>query len=272
MPDFVKDATDRNRTSPFAFTGNKFEFRMVGSEDSIGSPNTTLNAIVAEAFCEAADRLEQAEDFDMAVHDLIKEYMTAHQRIIFNGNGYAKEWEEEAARRGLPNIPSMVEAVDTLTTPKAIHLFEKFGIFTEAELHSRAEILYETYAKTINIEALTMIDMANKQIIPAVMRFTKSLADTVLAVKEAGGDASVSAGLLAEITGLLTEMKKAAVHLTEAETKASEMPRGKEQAFYYHDEVMTAMNALRKPADELEKLVDKEYWPFPTYADLLFEV
>ena len=133
LPDFVKDATDRNRTSPFAFTGNKFEFRMVGSEDSIGSPNTTLNAIVAEAFCEAADRLEGAEDFDMAVHDLIKEYMTEHQRIIFNGNGYAREWEEEAARRGLPNIPSMVAAVDTLTTPKAIHLFEKFGYFLRAE-------------------------------------------------------------------------------------------------------------------------------------------
>lgn len=272
LPDFVKDATDRNRTSPFAFTGNKFEFRMVGSEDSIGSPNTTLNAIVAEAFCEAADRLEAAEDFDMAVHDLIKEYMTEHQRIIFNGNGYAKEWEEEAARRGLPNIPSMVEAVDTLTTPKAIHLFEKFGIFTEAELHSRAEILYETYAKTINIEALTMIDMANKQIIPAVIRFTKSLADTTLAVKEAGGDAEVPSELLKEITSRLTETKKAVKHLTEAETKASEMPRGKEQAFYYHDEVVTAMNTLRKPADELEKLVDKEYWPFPTYADLLFEV
>lgn len=272
LPDFVKDATDRNRTSPFAFTGNKFEFRMVGSEDSIGSPNTTLNAIVAEAFCEAADRLEGAEDFEMAVHDLIKEYMTAHQRIIFNGNGYAKEWEEEAARRGLPNIPSMVEAVDTLTTDKSIRLFEKFGIFTEAELRSRAEILYETYAKTINIEALTMIDMANQQIIPAVMRFAKSLADTTLAVKQAGGDDFTSTELLKTVTAKLTETKKAVEALLEAEKQASEMVRGKEQAFFYHDVVMTAMNNLRKPADELEKLVDKEYWPFPTYADLLFEV
>lgn len=272
LPDFVKDATDRNRTSPFAFTGNKFEFRMVGSEDSIGSPNITLNAIVAEAFCEAADRLEQAEDFEMAVHDLIKEYMTEHQRIIFNGNGYAKEWTEEAARRGLPNIPSMVEAVDTLITDKAIHLFEKFEIFTEAELRSRAEILYETYAKTINIEALTMLDMANKPIIPAVVRFSKSLADTTIAVKEAGGDATVSAELLGEVTGKLTEMKKAAIHLQEVEAAASAMGMGKEQAFYYHDKVMTAMNDLRRPADELEKLVDKDFWPFPTYADLLFEV
>ena len=272
LPDFVKDATDRNRTSPFAFTGNKFEFRMVGSEDSIGSPNTTLNAIVAEAFCEAADRLEQAEDFDMAVHDLIKEYMTKHQRIIFNGNGYAPEWQEEAARRGLPNIPSMVEAVDSLITEKSIRLFEKFGIFTEAELRSRAEVLYETYAKTINIEALTMIDMANKQIIPAVMRFAKSLADTSLAVKEAGGDDSVPAELLKTITAKLTETKQAVSHLEEEEKFAFNMSRGKEQAFCYHDKVMAAMNELRRPADELEKLVDKSYWPFPTYADLLFEV
>lgn len=272
LPDFVKDATDRNRTSPFAFTGNKFEFRMVGSEDSIGSPNTTLNAIVAEAFCEAADRLEQAEDFDIAVHDLIKEYMTEHQRIIFNGNGYAKEWEEEAARRGLPNIPSMVEAVDTLITEKSIRLFEKFGIFTEAELRSRAEVLYETYAKTINIEALTMIDMANKQIIPAVMRFAKTLADTSLAVKEAGGDNTVPTELLSAITAKLTETKQAVQHLEKEEKLAFDMPRGKEQAFRYHDKVATAMTELRKPADELEKLVDKEYWPFPTYADLLFEV
>ena len=272
LPDFVKDATDRNRTSPFAFTGNKFEFRMVGSEDSIGSPNTTLNAIVAEAFCEAADRLEGAEDFDMAVHDLIKEYMTAHQRIIFNGNGYARQWEEEAARRGLPNIPSMVEAVDTLTTKKSIKLFEKFGIFTEAELRSRAEVLYETYAKTINIEALTMIDMANKQIIPSVMRYAKALADTTLAVKQAGGDDFTSAELLKGVTEKLTETKKAVDALLEAEKQASSMSRGKEQAFFYHDVVMTAMNNLRKPADELEKMVDKEFWPFPTYADLLFEV
>ena len=263
LPDFVKDATDRNRTSPFAFTGNKFEFRMVGSEDSIGSPNTTLNAIVAEAFCEAADRLEGAEDFDMAVHDLIKEYMTEHQRIIFNGNGYAREWEEEAARRGLPNIPSMVAAVDTLTTPKAIHLFEKFGIFTEAELRSRAEVLYETYAKTINIEALTMVDMANKQIIPAVMKYSKSLADAVIAITEAGGDTYVPTRMLQQITQKLTEMEKASEALLEVEKKASAMERGKEQAFCYHDEVMVAMNALRKPADELEKLVDKKYLAVP---------
>ena len=249
LPDFMKDATDRNRTSPFAFTGNKFEFRMVGYRDSVAAPNVVLNTIVAESFSDACDVLEKAEDFDLAVHDLIKEYMTEHQRIIFNGNGYAREWEEEAARRGLPNIPSMVAAVDTLTTPKAIHLFEKFGIFTEAELRSRAEVLYETYAKTINIEALTMVDMANKQIIPAVMKYSKSLADAVIAITEAGGDTYVPTRMLQQITQKLTEMEKASEALLEVEKKASAMERGKEQAFCYHDEVMVAMNALRKPAD-----------------------
>lgn len=272
LPDFQKDATDRNRTSPFAFTGNKFEFRMVGSSDSIGSPNTILNAIVAEAFCEAADVLEKADDFDMAVHDLIKEYMTKHQRIIFNGNGYSDEWVEEAKRRGLPNIKSMVESVDTLTTEKAIKLFEKFGIFTKAELESRAEILYETYAKTINIEALTMIDMASKQIVPAVISYTKTLADAVLAVKEAGADASVQAELLSEVSVKLKEMKAALSKLQEVEREASAMKNVKAQAYYYKDTVVVAMEALRKPADELEMLVDKKVWPFPTYADLIFEV
>ena len=203
IPEFEKDATDRNRTSPFAFTGNKFEFRMVGSSDSVASPNTTLNAIVAEAFCEAADTLEAAEDFELAVHDLIKEYMTKHQRIIFNGDGYSEEWVAEAARRGLPNIESTVEAACTLTTEKAIRLFEKFNIFTRIELESREEITYETYAKTINIEALTMIDMAGRQYIPAVIRYTKTLADTVVAVKAAGADPFVQAELLAQVSAKL---------------------------------------------------------------------
>lgn len=272
LPNFTKDATDRNRTSPFAFTGNKFEFRMVGSADSIASPNTTLNAIVAEAFCEAADILEEADDFELAVHDLIKEYMSKHQRIIFNGNGYSDEWVAEAERRGLPNIKSMVEAVDTLTTDKAVELFEKFKIFTKAELESREEVLYETYAKTINIEALTMIDMASKLILPAVVKYTKALADTVIAVKEAGADASVQTELLQKVSVKLTEMKAALTKLQEVEKKAGGMEEGKAQAFCYHEEVRPAMEALRAPADELEMLVDKEIWPIPTYADLMFEV
>lgn len=272
LPDFEKDATDRNRTSPFAFTGNKFEFRMVGSADSIASPNTTLNAIVAEAFCEAADVLEKASDFDQAVHDLIKEYMTKHQRIIFNGNGYSDEWVAEAERRGLPNIKSMIEAAETLTTDKAVSLFEKFGIFTKVELESREEIIYETYAKTINIEALTMIDMAGKKIIPAVVKYSKNLADTVLAVKEAGADASVQADLLKTVTEKLAAMQKALAALKDAETKAGAIEDVKEQAFFYKDTVKSIMDELRAPADELEMIVDKELWPIPTYGELMFEV
>ncbi len=272
LPDLEKDATDRNRTSPFAFTGNKFEFRMVGSADSIASPNTTLNAIVAEAFCEAADILEKADDFDQAVHDLIKEYMTKHQRIIFNGNGYSDEWVAEAEKRGLPNIKSMVEATETLTTDKAVKLFEKFGIFTRAELESREEVLYETYAKTINIEALTMIDMASKQYIPAVIKYTKTLADSILAVREAGVDVSVQTDLLREATGLLADAKKALETLKVEDAKAAAMSEGKEQAFYYKDVVRDAMAALRTPIDALEMIVDKDMWPVPSYGDLLFEV
>ena len=272
LPDLQKDATDRNRTSPFAFTGNKFEFRMVGSADSIAGPNTTLNAIVAEAFCEAADILEKADDFDAAVHDLIKEYMTKHQRIIFNGNGYSDEWVKEAEKRGLPNIKSMIEAASTITDPKAVALFEKFGIYTEAELKSREEIIYETYAKSINIEALTMIDMASKQIIPAVVKYTKVLADTINAVKAAGADASVQTDLLKQVTKKLEAMQKALVKLEKAEAKGSSMTDVKEQAFFYKDTVMVIMAELRKPADELEMIVDKELWPIPTYGELMFEV
>ncbi len=272
LPDFEKDATDRNRTSPFAFTGNKFEFRMVGSADSIASPNTILNAITAEAFCEAADILEKAEDFDLAVHDLIKEYLTEHQRIIFNGNGYSEEWVAEAERRGLPNIKSMLEAVDTLVTDKSVKLFEKFGIFTRAELESRAEILYETYAKTINIEALTMIEMASKQIIPAVISYTRTLAETIIAVREAGADASAQTELLQAVSEKLSAMKSALERLKEAEAKAGEIKDAREQAFYYKDVVKVIMGELRKPADEAEMLVDKKVWPIPTYGDLIFEL
>ncbi|MBO5208117.1 MAG: glutamine synthetase III [Lachnospiraceae bacterium] len=272
LPDFVKDATDRNRTSPFAFTGNKFEFRMVGSADSIASPNTTLNAIVAEAFCEAADRLEKADDLETAIHDLIKEYMTEHQRIIFNGNGYSDEWVVEAEKRGLPNIKSMVEAASTITTDKAVKLFEKFGIFTKVELESREEIIYETYAKTINIEALTMIDMAGKQIIPAVVKYTKSLADTVNAVKEAGADATIQTELLKTVSVKLAAMQSALAKLEKAEAEASALEDVKEQAFFYKDTVKEAMEELRAPADELEMIVDKDIWPIPTYGELMFEI
>ena len=272
LPDLAKDATDRNRTSPFAFTGNKFEFRMVGSRDSIAGPNVVLNTIVAEAFSEACDVLEKADNFDEAVHDLIKKYATEHQRVVFDGNGYSDAWVEEAERRGLPNIRSMVEAIPALTTDKAINMFEKFKVFTKAELESRAEIKFESYAKAINIEARTMIDMASKQIIPAIIKYTKELADTVVVVKEAGADASVQVELLTEVSGLLAESKKALEALKVVTDQAAAMEEGEDQARFYHSDVVPAMEALRAPVDKLEMIVDKEAWPMPSYGDLIFEV
>ena len=272
LPDLNKDATDRNRTSPFAFTGNKFEFRMVGSSDSIAPANVVLNTIVAESFREIADELEKADNFDMACHDMIKKLFTEHHRIVFNGNGYSDEWVEEAERRGLPNIKSMVDAVPALTAPKAIKLFESFGVFTESELRSRAEIKYEAYAKAINIEAKSMIDIASKHIIPAVVSYTTELANSVIAVSEAGVDSSTQKELLDEVTKYLKEMKAALKKLTEVTEKASDITEGKEQATYFRDVVKVAMDELRAPADKLEMIVDKEFWPFPSYGDLLFEV
>ena len=273
LPDLTKDATDRNRTSPFAFTGNKFEFRMVGSRDSIAGSNVVLNTIVAEAFAEACDVLEKADDFDTAVHSLIKEYLTDHQRIIFNGNGYSDEWVAEAEKRGLPNIKSMVEAIPALTTDKAVELFGKFGVFTKAELDSRVEIEYETYAKEINIEAKAMIDIATKQIIPAVIRYTTTLAESINAVKAAcGADISVQTEILMEVSDLLADTKNALSKLEEVTAQGAAMAQGREQAVFYRDEVMTAMKALRTPVDKLEMLVDKSMWPMPSYGDLMFEV
>ena len=272
LPDLFKDATDRNRTSPFAFTGNKFEFRMVGSRDSIANPNIVLNTIVAEAFADACDILEKADDFDLAVHDLIKEYLTENQRIIFNGNGYSDAWVAEAERRGLPNIKSMVEAIPAITTDKAVELFERFSVFTKAELESRAEIQYEAYAKAINIEARTMIDMASKQFLPAFIKYTKTLADTINAVKAAGVDATVQTEALKEVSALMAETKVALDRLVKVTGEAAAKEEGEVQATYYHTEVVPAMDALRTPVDKLEMIVDKEAWPMPSYGDLIFEV
>lgn len=272
LPDLYKDATDRNRTSPFAFTGNKFEFRMVGSRDSIANPNIVLNTIVAEAFAEACDVLEQADDFDKAVHDLIKEYATENQAIVFNGNGYSEEWVKEAERRGLPNIKSMVEAIPAITTEKAVKLFERFNVFTRAELESRAEIQYEAYAKAINIEARTMIDMASKQFVPAFIGYTKTLADTINSVKAAGADASVQMEILNEVSALLKETKEALQILVKLTEEAAGKEEGPEQANFYHSDVVPAMEALRAPIDKLEMIIDKEVWPMPSYGDLIFEV
>ena len=272
LPDLVKDATDRNRTSPFAFTGNKFEFRMVGSRDSIASPNIVLNTIVAEAFSEACDVLEKADDFDKALSELITKYATEHKRIVFNGDGYSDNWVEEAEKRGLPNIKSMVEAIPALEDKKTIKVFEQFHVFTEAELRSRVEIKYENYAKVINIEAKTMIDMASKQIIPAIIKYTKTLADTVVAVKAAGADADVQAEALAEVSVLLKEAKEALAALIKVTDEAATKEEGEEQAKFFKFTVFPAMEALRAPVDKLEMIVDKEAWPMPSYGDLMFEV
>ena len=274
LPHFQKDATDRNRTSPFAFTGNKFEFRMVGSTQSIADPNTVLNTIVAEVLCDMADKLEAAEDLPMALHDMIKDTIAAHKRIIFNGNGYSDEWVAEAERRGLPNIKCMVDAVPALVKPEAVEIFEKHGVYTKAEMESRAEVMYETYSKTINIEALTMIDMAKKQIVPATIKYQTSLAESVNAIKAASSavDTSVQEALMADISTNLKDMYAALAHLEEVAGKAEAMEEGAEQGHYYHDVVFAAMDELRKPADKLEMLVAKSAWPFPSYGDLIFEV
>ena len=273
IPEFMRDTTDRNRTSPFAFTGNKFEFRMVGSRDSIAPANVVLNTIVAQAFKEACDILEKAEEFEVAVHDLMKKNFTEHQRIVFNGNGYSKEWVKEAERRGLPNLTCMVETIDTLTTEKAVKLFEEFGVFTKAELESRREIKYEAYAKAINIEARTMLDVAGKQIIPAVIRYARQLADSINAIVAAGVlDVDVQTELLRETSALLKETKEALDALHTVAEQAWAMEDGKDKAFFYRRQVIPAMEKLRKPVDKLEMIVDKEIWPMPSYGDLLFEV
>lgn len=274
LPALRKDATDRNRTSPFAFTGNKFEFRMVGSSDSVASPNVVLNTIVAEAFCDIADELEKAENFDEAVHDMIKKLATKHQRIIFNGDGYAEEWVAEAERRGLPNYRTMVEAIPALTTEKSVALFEKFGVFTRAELESRAEVQYEAFSKAINIEARAMYDIATKQIIPAVIKATTQLSNSINAVKSAcpEADTSVQTELLKETSELLVETKSALAKLVEVTEIAGTKQEGKEQAEYFNTYVKVAMENLRTPVDKLEMIVDKDLWPMPSYGDLIFEV
>ncbi len=283
LSDVTKDATDRNRTSPFAFTGNKFEFRMVGSRDSIAGANTVLNTIVAESFRDACDYIESFIDPQLpevendkrvadAVHDLIKEYATKHRRIVFNGNGYSKEWEEEAVNRGLRIIPDMVDAIPALTTDKAIKLFREFGVFTKIELESRAEVKYELYSKAVNIEARTMVQMAGKELLPAIMAYCGQLADSANAVRACGIDAFVQEEILSELTECLKEANASLKKLDEAIRNAEQVPEGRERAVALRDNVVPAMEALRRPVDKAEGYVDRRSWPVPTYADLVFEV
>ena len=272
LPTFTMDATDRNRTSPFAFTGNKFEFRMVGSTQSIAFPMMVLNTIVADQLEKIADELEKADDFEAAVKAKTKELLTAHQKVIFNGNGYSEEWVEEAAKRGLPNIPCMVEAVPYLASEKSVSIFERLGVMNKAELEARAEVMLENYAKKINIEALTMIEMANEEIIPAVMEYQADLAKGAAEIKALGIEPSVQISLLKTISEKLAELKAATVALEDkvagAHALEDDIPAWSK---YYHDEVFGSFDAVRKPADELEKELPKDAWPFPTYEQLLFE-
>jgi len=274
LPVLKKDATDRNRTSPFAFTGNKFEFRMLGSSMSISGPNFTLNTMVADVLQDFADELEKAEDFDSAVNDLIKRTVTKHQRVIFNGDGYSDDWVAEAEKRGLPNVKSFVEAIPYLTADKSVAMFERQNVLTRTELESRVEINYEIYSKTINIEAKTMIDMAGKQYIPAIIKYITSLADSINSVKSAcpSADTSVQTELLTKCSSLLASAQKALANLEKVSEEAAEKEEGREQATFFRNEVFTAMNELRAPIDELEMIVDQSFWPVPTYGDLLFEV
>lgn len=274
LPNFETDATDRNRTSPFAFTNNKFEFRMVGSSDSIASPNIVLNTIVAESFKEAADILEAAEDFDEAVHDMIKQLFTGHRRIIFNGNGYSNEWVEEAKKRGLSNLPSMIDAIPALISESSIKLFESFEVFTRKELESRVEIEYEAYSKAINIEAKAMIDIAGKSIIPAVIRYTTRLADSIIKLKTAVADIEpyAQSSILIDVNEHLKSAKLALENLIKLMDGAGDIVGVDKHARYMREVIVPAMEELRKPIDELEMIVDKDLWPMPSYGDLLFEV
>jgi len=274
IPELKKDATDRNRTSPFAFTGNKFEFRMVASSMSIATANTVLNTIVADILGDMADELEIASNFDLAVHDLIKKTVTEHKRIVFNGNGYADEWIEEAERRGLPNIKSMVEAIPAMVTDKAVALFEKHHVFSSIELHSRVEVLFEAYSKAINIEAKTMISMTNVKYIPAIIEFAKKLADSINAVKAALPEAnfSVQTDILMNTSDLLVKSQIAVKKLQAVVAEAAMKAEGAEAATFFKDAVVPAMADLRAQVDELELVVEKDLWPVPTYGDLLFEV
>ena len=275
LPPLPKDATDRNRTSPFAFTGNKFEFRMTPSSGSIAGPNFVLNTIVSDTLSEIADELEKVEDLDASVTALIQKIMTEHKRVIFNGNNYSDDWVAEAEKRGLANIKNMVDSCKSLIDEKSITVFEKFKVLTKEEIHARYEIQIEEYAKTINIEAMTTLEMAKTEILPAAIEFATSMADSINSIKATGvpADTSTQEELLIKSSSLNATLSKAIATLSEAVAKAQEFEESPtKQAEFYRDEVFTSMAAVRASADELETITDTTLWPFPTYADLLFRV
>ena len=271
LPDIPKDTTDRNRTSPFAFTGNKFEFRMLGSAINIACPNIMINTAVAEELRLFADELEKAEDFQSALVALIKREIKAHKRIIFNGNGYDDAWVAEAEARGLHNLKSTAEALPHYTDEANVELFARHGVYTRVEMESREEALLEEYYKTLHIEALTMSDMVREEILPACVAYQSDLAKTVKNKKEAGVAGGMEADLLGRVSALTEELytKGRALDAAVADAPAAD---AETVANYYHDTILPAMDAVRAPADQLEMLVGKKYWPFPTYSDILFYV
>ena len=268
LPAIPRDTTDRNRTSPLAFTGNKFELRMLGSSQSIAEPNIALNTIMAEELSKFADVLEKAQDFDTALHQLVCDVFTKHQRILFDGNGYSEEWKEEAVRRGLSNYPSTAECLPSLVQEKNIDLVVRRGIYTESEFRARYAIHLEAYNKIVNIEARTMVDMAVHQILPAAMHYTRDLCNS-LTVKQAVGASCVAESVLvrnlSKHTDSLYDTINILRHALEAVPKEAEAA-----AMYYHDTIVPGMKAMRSEADMLEAMTDKSYWPYPTYSDLLF--
>ena len=274
LPSFKKDTTDRNRTSPFAFTGNKFEFRMLGSTANIACPNTILNTIVAESLDYISDYIEGKDDLDKALNEVLKKILKEHKAIIFNGNNYAPEWVVEAESRGLLNLKSSAEALPHYTDEKNIKLFEKHGVYTKLELESRKEILLEKYCQTINIEALTMLEMVKKDIIPAICNYSKDLTEGALAKKNLSSDIDVSleTSLVSKISSLSACLSKKTAELDKVLLDAKDIEDSEELAKFYHDTVLSQMNEVRAIADELETIVGKGYWPFPTYTDLLFSV
>lgn len=275
LPNLPKDVTDRNRTSPFAFTGNKFEFRMVGSTDSISGPNIVLNTIVADVLKDIADELEGTTDFESTLSTILEKLVKENHKIIFNGDGYDDAWLEEATKRGLPNIKTAVEAIKIYNEDQNIKVFKRHGVLSETEINARQEIMFENYAKTINIEALTMIDMAKKEIFPAVSEYAASLANTINSIKAAvpAAPVSVQENLLIKISELLVEAQAGLEALEADVVAANELEEDIEaMAFAFKFKVFESMGLLRTPCDKLEAIVAEDYWPYPTYSDLLFRV
>ena len=272
LPHFPKDTTDRNRTSPFAFTGNRFEFRMLGSALSIADPNIVLNTAVAEALRQIADELEGADNFNKTVKKIIQRHISHHKRIIFNGNGYSEEWEREAEKRGLLNLKATPDAIPYYNKPESIDLFVRHEVFTETEVRSRHDILLENYSKVINIEALTMIDMVKKYVISAVMSYSKALTDSIISKKSINVKCNMEEQLLSKISALSDEMYEKLAALEKAVDGEAKAGTGLSLAKYSYDCIFGCMENLRVTVDELESLVAHDYWPLPTYSEMLFSV